>query len=212
MNIQSQKKDALFSLLCGELSALFVLFIINNPYITELHKLAKIGALIWVLPVATPVIFFVGIVVAKFLSKIVSLFYQLAKFLEIGVLNTLVDMGVLNFLVSISGVTAGATLGAFNTLSFSLAVVNSYFWNKFWTFNKESKAGGGKEFTSFIIVSVIGWAINTGIVVLGTTYLAAKDSFSAGAWVNIMKIAATFIAMAWNFVGYKFIVFKAKNN
>ena len=208
MNIQSKNKDIFFSLLCGELSALFLLFIIKNPYVTEFQSLAKISALTWALPIAAPLMFLFGIAVGKIFSKIAAVFYQIVKFLEIGVLNTFVDMGILNLLVSMSGVTSGISLGFFNTISFSLAVINSYFWNKLWTFSKENSANAGKEFISFIIVSAIGWAINTSIVVLGTTYLAANNSFSAGAWVNIMKLAATFVAMAWNFIGYKFIVFK----
>lgn len=60
---------------------------------------------------------------------------QLSRFVAIGVINTALDFIVLNFLAKLLGITAGAELGAINIISFSLAVVQSYFWNKYWTFN-----------------------------------------------------------------------------
>lgn len=60
---------------------------------------------------------------------------QLSRFVAIGVINTALDFIVLNFLAKLLGITSGAELGAINIISFSLAVVQSYFWNKYWTFN-----------------------------------------------------------------------------
>lgn len=200
------KRDFILSAICGELTAWFLLFVIRNPYVLEFEALAKIGSLAWILPVALPLIFVFGVAIGQIISKFLKIIPQVVKFLEVGVLNTLVDMGILNLLIGASGITSGLSLAPLNTISFLLAATNSYFWNKFWTFKKSGQSG--KEFLQFLVVSAIGWGINTGIVVMGTTYI--EQSFlSAGAWVNVIKIIATFAAMTWNFIGYKFIVFKS---
>ena len=192
------------------MTALFLLLVIKNPYIEEFQSLAKIADLAWFLLAAFPIIFFIGVLVAKFLEKFTAIIFQIVKFAEVGVLNTFIDAGILNFLIGASGITAGVWLAPLNTISFLFAMTNSYFWNKFWTFKNEGQATG-KNFMQFLMVSGIGWGINTGILVLVTSLVSPLFSLSAGAWANIAKFGAIFISMVWNFVGYKFFVFK-KNN
>jgi putative flippase GtrA len=207
MSYLTKKRDIVFSLICGELSAWFLIFVIKNPYIEEFKSLAALENLIWALPIIFPLGFLFGILIGKVISRLIRVIFQIVKFLEVGVLNTLIDIGILNLLVWLTGVTSGFGLAPLNTVSFLTAATNSYFWNKFWTFKKGKEKRRG-EFLQFLIISAIGWGINTGIVVLGTTYLAPIANLSAGAWVNIMKLTATFVSMTWNFIGYKFIVFK----
>ena len=57
-------------------------------------------------------------------------------------------------------------------------------------------------------MSVIGVLINTGIVYLMTTLVIPFAGISEQIWLNIGKLMATFISLAWNFAGYKFIVFR----
>jgi len=205
--MNNSKKDIIFSLICGELTAWFLIFVIKNPYVEEFQGLAKMGSLVWILPVLFPIIFALGILIGKIISKFIKIIFQLVKFLEIGVLNTFIDIGILNLLVWLSGITVGFGLTPLNTVSFLCATTNSYYWNKLWTFKKGGQTMS-KEFVQFLVISVIGWSINTSIVVLGTTFLAPMTTLSAGAWMNIMKLIATLASMVWNFIGYKFIVFK----
>jgi putative flippase GtrA len=198
------KKDLIFSLICGELTALFLIFVIKNPYVKEFRQLSEINGLILVLPIFLPIVFLSGVLVGKFITKFIKVFFQIVKFGEIGVLNTVIDIGILNLLVWITGVTSGLALIPLNTISFLFASTNSYYWNKLWTFSDSTRG----KFLQFLTVSIIGWGINTGIVFVGTTYFSNLTFFSAGAWVNIMKLAAIVFSMAWNFMGYKFIVFK----
>lgn len=201
------KKDIIASLICGEITSWFLIFVIKNPYIEELKSLSQIENLIWLLPVISPLIFLVGVLVGNFLSEIWQVFKQIVRFGEVGVLNTFIDFGILNLLISLSGITSGILLAPLNTVSFLTAVTNSYYWNKFWTFEKKSKIKG-QEFFQFLLISGIGWGINTGIVVLGTTFIVPGFTISAGAGVNVMKILAALVSTTWNFLGYKFIVFK----
>ncbi len=203
----SFKKDILLSLVCGEIASWFLIFIVKNPYIKEFEELAKIKSIIVSLPIILPLIFFAGIIGAKLFEKFFQPIFQFAKFVEIGILNTVIDMGILNFLAGLTGITSGSYLIPINTFSFLVAATNSYYWNKFWTFKMGVKMVK-KEFLSFVLISAIGLGINTGIVFLGTTFISPLGDFSAGAWLNIVKISAILIVMFWNFLGYKFIVFK----
>jgi putative flippase GtrA len=71
------------------------------------------------------------------------------------------------------------------------------------------KANVVGQFLQFIIISLVGVLINSGIVYIIATWV--NSSTSKEVWVNIAKIVATVVSLIWNFVGYKFIVFKKKN-
>ncbi|PIP92113.1 hypothetical protein COW77_01700, partial [Candidatus Wolfebacteria bacterium CG18_big_fil_WC_8_21_14_2_50_39_7] len=86
-------------------------------------------------------------------------------------------------------------------------VINSYFWNKHWTFGVSDSANI-KEFSQFMAVSLVGFAINVGAASLLVNFIGSPESISPERWANIGALSATIISLVWNFVGYKFIVFK----
>lgn len=199
------KKDILFSLICGEISSWFLILVIKN--IKEFERLSQTKNIIYLLPLALPLIFLAGIAGAKLFERFFQPLFEFAKFVEIGILNTFIDMGILNFLSGLTGITSGAYLIPISAASFLISATNSYFWNKSWTFTKGAKMVS-KEFFPFLIVSAIGLGINSGIVFLGTTFMSPLGNLSAVAWMNIVKISAVLIVMLWNFIGYKLVVFK----
>jgi len=203
------RKDYLFSLMAGFLTSFFLIFIAKNPSIREVQSFSALDKIVWYLPVLFPVLFVFGFWFGKIIAKKIAVILQIVKFAEIGVLNTFADFGILNLLMWMTGTTSGWKIALINTASFSCAVINSYFWNKYWTF-KTGEGRAEKEFLQFLIVSVIGWLLNTGIVFLGTTFIAPIFGISGGLWANLIKILATALSMIWNFIGYKFWVFKLK--
>lgn len=136
---------------------------------------------------------------------------QAAKFVLVGILNTLLDFGVLNLLIFASGISSGFGYSLFKGASFTVAVVNSYFLNKLWTFKNQGEGKAKKEFVQFFIVSFIGFSINVGIASLVVNIISPQFGLGPKLWANVGAICATFAAMTWNFLGYKFIVFKNKN-
>lgn len=62
---------------------------------------------------------------------------QILRFGAIGAINTALDFAVLNFLSVRFQILAGLELGSINVIGFSLAVIQSYFWNKYWAFNEQ---------------------------------------------------------------------------
>ena len=148
----------------------------------------------------------IGLATLRFLSRYVKVFWQIAKFIVVGGLNSFLDFAVLNLLIAVTGIATGVGFSAFKAFSFSTAVVNSYFWNKHWTF--ETKSGNKAEFVEFLAVSVVGLGINVGSASLMVNYIQPLFGLNPVTWANLSALAATFLAMAWNFLGYKLVVFK----
>lgn len=143
-------------------------------------------------------------------GKYVQLIKQLLKFGITGIINTGIDFVILNILTFLTGITQGYQLFGLNVASFSIATVNSYFLNKYWTFEARSKEKQAAQFSQFLAISIIGAIINSGIVAFFTTYISPAFGLSPAIWVNVAKVFATFISLIWNFIGYKFIVFRRK--
>ncbi len=92
--------------------------------------------------------------------KIKSSHLQLTKYAGVGVINTLVDFAVLNFLIYVfKEVTLATTYIYFKMVSFLFAVVNSYILNKKFVFDS-GKRERITEGSLFLIVSVAGLLIN----------------------------------------------------
>lgn len=137
---------------------------------------------------------------------------QFSKFIIVGGVNTGIDFLILNVLMYVTSINSGPMLFLLNCISFSVAVVNSYYMNKRWTF-KEAAAGledkkATLQFSQFFIVSVIGIVIN-GMILTGiTTLIPAPFGIGDQLWANVAKLFATGASLVWNFVGYKLFVFK----
>jgi len=159
------------------------------------------------------VIFFVvlatiGVYVGYLLSKIVGFFFQLAKFGAVGAANFAVDFGVLNLLIFGTGIASGWYFTLYKSISFIVAVTNSFFWNKRWTFKKKGGENAGKDFVQFLLVSAIGLLINAGVASLIVNVIGPLGMISEKSWANIATAVASIVVLTWNFLGYKYIVFK----
>lgn len=164
--------------------------------------------LVWLLLLILPLFFLLGIVIGQLVSRIIKALYQLAKFIEVGTLNAFIDLSVLSILMSIFGIEAGWFYSLFKGVSFIIAITNSYFWNKIWTFQKKEFKKPHKEFIQFLAASGIGFSINVGVASLAVNVVGAQFGLSLHLWGIIGAIIAAFCGMIWNFLGYKFLVFK----
>lgn len=201
------KTDLIISLIIGFFSAIFLYTIftlrkVNLSFGTLYFKN-------WQIIIFLPILFVFSFWIASFISKKIRIFYQFVKFGYTGFLNTTIDFGVLNILIYIFKIYSGFAVVIMNTISFSLAVTNSYFFNKYWTFESKRKMAT-REYFQFVIVSIIGLLINDGIVYIVTTFITPFIGISPVLWVNIAKALAIVIQLIWNFIGYKLIVFKQK--
>ena len=214
----STKKDIIGAGIVGLLLAVFFL-IIAYTTITVVSPDNRPQPYYWlslvIFPVASMAALFVMNDLKRKFGRKAQVLYQFYKFVLIGGLNTLIDTSIYNAFISATGKTQGDEILLFKGVAFSVAVVNSYFWNKFWTF--ERVKGNGGEFLQFLIISLGGLGISLGTVHIivnilhppagmGLTFLESQL-----VWANVGQLAAVCFSTIWNFIGYKYIVF-SKNS
>lgn len=136
---------------------------------------------------------------------------QFAKFFVVGIMNTGVDLTILNILMFTTKQNEGLYYSVFKALSFLTAVIFSYYVNKHWTFRDKSDQDTSKKFYQFIAISIVGAIINVSVATIVVSIvrpMAGTDLISGQLWGNIGALCGTAIGLIWNFAGYKFIVFK----
>lgn len=109
------------------------------------------------------------------------------------------------------GIYAGLRILGINPVSFIIAATNSFFWNKYWTFEQKGELKI-KEVIEFLIVVGLGVVLNTGIVILIIKIIPPFSFLTEGRLLNLAKASATAITLIWNFLGLKIFVFRKKEN
>ena len=194
------KKDLTYAFIAGLITGVFLIPTLKNNNIIIPYQN-------FILLLALPLAALVGIAIAKIIGRYVKVIFQLAKFTLTGVFNASIDFGILNILMVFSGITAGVGYVIFKSVSFIIANLNSYFWNRMWTF--EEKGGGESgEYLKFLIVSIIGLLINVGAASFIVNFTNPSFNFNDNQWANIGAVVGSFAGLLWNFLGYKLIVFK----
>lgn len=208
-----KKTDLLLAGTIGFACALLFLPIERNLEISK--KLGISIFYIYSLIVLLPLFSVLGIWVASWLAQKVKFIYQVAKFILVGLLNSLIDWGILNLLMGLAGIFDGPLFLVFKGASFLVATSNSYAWNKLWTFKKPAddkeaieKKATGKELLQFFIVSIVGFSLNLGIAALIVNVLGRPEGISQELWANVGAFGGTLAGLTWNFLGYKLIVFE----
>jgi putative flippase GtrA len=132
--------------------------------------------------------------------------YIFSKFFVVGVLNTALDFVVLNICLFLFGTGAHGELFAFfKGISFLVAVTNSYILNKWWVFG-HSMDPNAKEITLFLAISLGGFLIN--VFVSFAMFSLFLYEFYPHVAANAGALMGTIVVFAWNFIGYRFFVFR----
>jgi len=198
------KKNLIIAAVAGVLIGVLTIPTISNlplPGVFASFSPGTVGLILGLLSIA-------GYLVAELLSKFAKVFSQIGRFAVIGILNTVLDFAVLNVLISLSGIAEGPLVTTFKGISFIIAVINSYYWNKYWTFGFKGKVN--REFLQFFVVSAVGFGLNVGAFAVVVNVIGPVGGIPPEAWANVGALAGTFAGLVWNFIGYKFIVFKEK--
>lgn len=141
------------------------------------------------------------------LSKFWPILHKFGKFAAVGTLNSLLDLGVLNFLIFITNIASGWHFTVFKTIAFLVAKNNSYFWNKFWTFEDKNKVSW-KEYLKFVVFTSIGMIMNVIVASLIVNGIKSPLGMSDKLWANVGAIVAMLLVTIWNFLTYNKFVFK----
>lgn len=202
------KKDLGFGVIIGAAVGLLIQPIITNvgeniALLGSAPSLAVRAGIFCLFLLVGPV----GIYIGYIIGRLHPVIYQFAKFAATGTLNTFINLGALNVLITQTGITSGIGYALLVLVGFLLATTNSFVWNKFWTFG--AGEGGVKlgQTLSFYILTAIGALLNVGVASFVVNYVA-NPGISAATWANVGGLAGVAASFAWNFLGYKFFVFK----
>jgi putative flippase GtrA len=114
-----KKRDITIGLILGFLIGILALAVFKN---LEGDLKEKFGwfslKLIYPFPVILPILIVIGLSIANFLAQKIKVIWQLAKFIVVGVLNTFIDLGILGFLMWMTGIEKGFIYGIFKFISF----------------------------------------------------------------------------------------------
>ena len=146
--------------------------------------------------------------IAYLLGQKIPIIFQVAKFISVGILNTLIDWGILTVQVILTGINVGFGYSIFKSISFMVAVFNSFVWNKYWTFKKNDTGKTQQELLQFLLLSLVGFCINVGVASFVVNVIGPQGGISRNLWATVGGAVATMFSMVWDFVVYKFIVFK----
>ena len=217
-----KKIDYAFAGLIGFFFGIFAIpTVINLNIHTKVAMRLGLPAALFLalLPWIMAVVYLAALRIGDQLSRKLPIFLQITKFGAVGAFNTIIDFGVFNLLMLLSYRDFAARIVSgyggsllfvllLNTPGFMIAVINSFYWNKWWVFPKNNNEKAATNFPQFLLITVLGSLINSGIV-WGTTVISAAG-LSSPTFFNVAKAGATIITLIWNFLGYKFIVFKSR--
>lgn len=203
-----KKKDEILSLICGFLISIFFILILKFNIRKNTFSNEKIYFFYFLIIILFTIFSYFWVKFFKIFAKNKKTIYQSGKFILVGSLNTVLDWGILTILMISFNIFSGFFYSIFKAISFLIAVFNSYFWNKFWIFESLNKKEIKKEFLKFLFVSLVGFLINVSVASTIVNLFNPPFNISTRIWAYIGAIFATISAMTWNFLSYKFFVFK----
>ena len=136
--------------------------------------------------------------------------WQIVRFGIVGVLNTTVDIIALNILLWRFPTHDANLLLFYNSIAYILGALNSFGFNKYWTF-KHNQAVTGSEIFRFAIVNIIGILCNDGIIWSVASILHAVIANHI-LWANASKGCAIIGTASVSYLGMRLWVFSRSQN
>ncbi len=115
---------------------------------------------------------------------------QFVKFGMVGASSTIINFLCFNLLCRV----AHSPLVSSLTLAFLISAVNGFFWNRRWTFREAQAKAVHTQSFQFLIVNIIGWLLNTSIVVLLVAHFTARGSGLFGSHHQLKQIVLAIVA------------------
>jgi putative flippase GtrA len=150
-------------------------------------------------------------------------FKRFSKFLVVGVTGFIVDFGVFNLLLR--ALNFPPLLA--QAISFTLAAINNFTWNRYWTYPDSRSKPILRQFGMFFVLSVIGLLIRTPIFALFSgPMVALVETMQYGVFaglidfitgtlhisieqlgLNLALAVAVLVVLFWNFFSNRFITY-----
>ena len=124
-----------------------------------------------------------------------TMIIQLFKFIAVGFSGLIIDFGF----TFVCKEKLSLNIYISNSIGFTIASSSNYFFNRIWTFNS-SNPNITIEFSSFLLVSIIGLLINNSILWLIHNKLGIN--------FYLAKFGAIVVTTFWNFFANYFFTFQ----
>jgi len=197
------KRDVVSGLVTGLTTGL-----IAYGILTYLKASLPLGISPSVLPWLLPILWVLGVQFGYLLGTVLKPFVQFGRFVAIGFANAAVDFGALYLLIAQTGQAVGVAYTVYKSISFAVATVHSYLWNKYWAFEAGATQSNAREVSSFLGVSLVSLLVNVAIASVVNALHPA--SIAVQSWAGIAAVVGSAAAIVFSFVGFRVFVFKKK--
>ncbi|GEA89944.1 hypothetical protein Q760_05130 [Cellulomonas cellasea DSM 20118] len=128
---------------------------------------------------------------------------ELARFLSVGGVAFVVDLGLFNLLRFGPGELLVEKPITARVLSIAAATVVSWLGNRHWTFAEHRTARRGREFTAYALVNAAGVVLGVGTLALSHYVLG----FTTPLADNVANVIGIGLGTVVRYIGYKTLVF-----
>ena len=136
------------------------------------------------------------------------------KFMVVGAIGAVVDFGTLNLLNYFTGMPFIYR----QAISFTLAVTNNFFWNRYWTYPDSRSKPLARQLGQFFLINGVGILVRTPIIqlamkalnailqpLLGDVTLPFSEFLTVEVIAeNLAVVVAIFVIMLWNFFANRY--------
>ncbi|MFI5206235.1 MAG: GtrA family protein [Candidatus Paceibacterales bacterium] len=194
--------DIIFALVCGKVVGFVVGDILKGFGVTlSLYEYIAV----WL---AFPLLALFGLWVCRLIGRKYLFVFQAGKHALVGAFATVVDLKLFELLIWAAGFFFFLNPIIAKSISFIASTLIKYWGNKYWAFGKHEKEDIHKELISFFIITIIGLLLDVGAFWYLSKVVGVHFEVSTHTWTQLSVIFAAIVAALWNFVGYKFLVFK----
>ncbi|MBN6190656.1 MULTISPECIES: GtrA family protein [unclassified Microbacterium] len=128
-----------------------------------------------------------------------------SRFLVVGAVSTLIEVGVFNLLVYVWGWDVVAA----KIVASLVALINAYIGNREWTFRHRDRRGRVSEVILFLAVNAACTALGAALVWVGVEAVAGILGRTPGAIaVNAVNLTSIVIVVVLRFLLYHGVVFR----
>jgi len=118
---------------------------------------------------------------------------RFSKFVLVGLSGTIMDYGLFLLLKDADWNSAFA-----NVCAASLGMLNNFYWNRQWTFSGMRNKSSGVQFVQYFVVSLVGLAISTLVVVALEEPFEMRVANAQMAYIGV-KLVASVAGFVWNY-------------
>ncbi|WP_186578501.1 GtrA family protein [Aquibacillus kalidii] len=141
----------------------------------------------------------------KFLKRYKNGFIEFGKYSVIGIVCAVLDIGILNGILYFYPTNDTVLLTTYNSLSYMVAILNSYYWNSKYTFKiKKSK----KQFAVFVVQAFVSLLIANIVFIGGLRVFELTSTLPNWLQTNIAKGLSMYLSSLASFFFNKYFVFK----